>query len=373
MNQQKIDPLIPDKVLELAVEIQRIPAPTFSEAQRSDFVLSRFFDEGLRDITQDSLGNVFARVEGSNSERPLVVSAHLDTVFDANTDLSHKFTSSKIHAPGIGDNSIAVAAMFGLIWALRSAKITLPSDLWLVANVGEEGLGNLRGMKAVVKHFGSSPRAYLILEGMAYGRIYHRGLGVRRYKIEVETEGGHSWVDYDSPSAIHTMAQLITDLLSIELPEEPRTTLNVGVIEGGFSVNTIASSASIELDLRSTDPTALVEISNRVEKLVKSTEHAGVKYNLTSIGDRPVGELAADHPLVEIAANILKDQGVTPDLNIGSTDANIPLSHGYPAICIGLTDGGGAHTLAEYINIPPLSQGLEQLVRLIQKINAELA
>ncbi len=219
----------------------------------------------------DEVGNVYARLPGSGSSRPLVVSAHLDTVFPLSTDLHVTRRSSNpgaaptnveglalstVEGPGIGDNSLGVAGLFGLLWELNSSSAqiagsTLPGDIWLVANVGEEGLGNLCGMRAVVDRFGDRPLAYLIVEGMALGQIYHRGLGVQRYRITVDTPGGHSWVDYGRPSAIHVLGEIIYRLSNLSLPRVPRTTLNIGTISGGTSINTIAAHAQLELDLRS--------------------------------------------------------------------------------------------------------------------------
>jgi acetylornithine deacetylase/succinyl-diaminopimelate desuccinylase-like protein len=363
-----IDTHIVNRTLDLAVEIQQIPAPTFAEAERSKFILESFRKHGLKDITQDDLGNVFARYPGKDQASPLIVTAHMDTVFPADTDLSVHRTASRIRGPGIGDNSIGIAGLSGLFWALQDAGTQLPADVWLVANVGEEALGNLIGMQAVVERFGDQPVAYLVIEGMAYGRVYHRGLGVRRYGIEVQTKGGHSWVNYGHPSAIHELAALVSVFTGILLPKKPRTTLNVGKICGGVSVNTIAQEASLELDLRSIDPESLCELVSQVEDLVRAANHEGVRVTMESLGERPVGELPQDHSLVQLAAEVLKEQGIQPDLNVGSTDANIPLSLGFAAICVGLTTGGGAHTLEEYINTRQLKQGLEQLVALVERI-----
>jgi len=366
----KTDAKIVERVLDLIVEIQQIAAPTFEEAQRAKFLFERLKKEGLKDVSQDKLGNVFARHPGASSDHPLIVSAHIDTVFPLNTDLSIRRTSNRIKGAGVGDNATGVAALFGLLWSLEDAKVRLPHDLWLVANVGEEALGNLVGMQAVVKRFGGQPLAYIVLEGMAYGRVYHRGLGVRRFQINAKSRGGHSWVDHGTPSAIHELASLVTQLTALPLKSHPRTILNVGRIEGGVSVNTIAPEARLELDLRSTDPSALNELTSQVEALVRAGNRANVRFDMKSLGERPVGELQRDHPLVQLAADILTEQGMQPDLNIGSTDANIPLSNGYPAICIGLTTGGGAHTQDEYIKIDPLKQGLEHLMALVQRVAA---
>jgi acetylornithine deacetylase/succinyl-diaminopimelate desuccinylase-like protein len=389
-----------ERLLDLAIAIQQIPAPTFEETRRAAFILERFRAENLSDVAMDAAGNVYARLPGSGGSRPLVVSAHLDTVFPLSTDLrlthggvdrgeipgpenpsseavegsnQNKIESRRlksIEGPGIGDNSLGVAGLFGLLWELRAraALRPLPGDVWLVANVGEEGLGNLCGMQAVVDRFDGLPLAYLVLEGMALGQIYHRGLGVQRYRIAVNTPGGHSWVDYGRPSAVHVLGELITRLAGMNLPKEPRTTLNIGMVSGGTSVNTIAASAQLELDLRSESTAVLASLAARVEALVKLSSRPDVQVSAQVIGKRPYGEISPQHPLVRLAAGCLEELGIPPRLNIGSTDANIPLSRGYPSICLGMTSGSGAHTLAETIQVAPLASGLKQLVMVVERI-----
>jgi tripeptide aminopeptidase len=369
------------RILDLAVAIQQIPAPSFHEAERAEFVRARFTEENLLGVEIDSVGNVYACF-GSNSQQPtskcqpLIISAHLDTVFSPGIDLSVRREPERILAPGIGDNSLGVAGLFGLVWALRERGLSLSGDLWLVANVCEEGLGNLRGMQAVVDHFEprqggsgeqSGPLAYIVVEGMALGQIYLRGLGVHRYRLSVRTAGGHSWIDYGQPSAVHELTALSTRITALKLPRSPRTTLNVGVISGGSSVNTIAAEAMLELDLRSENTATLENVVRQVEQIVYSAQKPGVAIELEAIGQRPSGELPAEHWLARLAQDCLRNVGMEPHLNIGSTDANLPLSLGLPAVTIGLTTGGRAHTVHEFINIAPLEKGVEQLVRLVSK------
>ena len=356
------------RILDLALAIQQIPAPTFHEAERADFVRLRFAEEGLADVGTDSAGNIYARLPGSNPDIALVVSAHLDTVFPSSVDLHFERESERILAPGIGDNSLSVAVLFGLVWALRQRVATLPGDLWLVANVCEEGLGDLRGIRAVVDRFGRVPLAYIVLEGMALGQVYHRGLGVRRYRITTHTSGGHSWIDFGQPSAIHELTALSTRLAALELPRTPRTTLNIGVISGGSSVNTIAAEAMLELDLRSESAETLEALVGQVEQIVETAQKPGVTIGLEIIGQRPSGGLPVEHPLVRLAQDCLRASGVEPHLNTGSTDANLPLSLGLPSITIGLTTGGRGHTVHEFINLPPLEKGLEQLLCLVGRV-----
>jgi acetylornithine deacetylase/succinyl-diaminopimelate desuccinylase-like protein len=362
------------RLLDLAIAIQQIPAPTFHETERAGFVRSKFAEEGLQDVENDSTGNVYARLGSTRPHldsgayhKPLVVSAHLDTVFPTSVDLSIRREPERILAPGIGDNSLGVAGLFGLLWALRERDLSLPGDLWLVANVGEEGLGNLRGIRAVVERFGSSALAYIVVEGMALGQIYLRGLGVQRYRISVHTAGGHSWIDFGQPSAIHELTALATRITALELPRQPRTSLNVGIISGGSSVNTIAAEAMLELDLRSESADSLKSLAGQVEHIVQSLQRPGVRIEMEIIGQRPSGELPENHRLVKLAQDCLRAVGIEARLNIGSTDANLPLSLGFPSITIGLTTGGKAHSINEYIQVAPLEKGVEQLVRLISQ------
>jgi acetylornithine deacetylase/succinyl-diaminopimelate desuccinylase-like protein len=374
------------KVIDLTTVIQQIPAPSLGEAKRARFIYERFLNEHLLNVSTDELGNVYARLPGKGNKPPIIVSAHSDTVFPVDTDLTLTRQKNRIYGPGIGDNSLGVAGLFGLLWALRMKwgsnadssgkgipkKSVLPGDIWLVANVAEEGLGNLRGMRAVVNRFGENVLAYLILEGMALGQVYHRGLGVVRYRIHIETQGGHSWADYGHPSAVHELAKLINQLITIPLPKNPRTTLNVGVIEGGTTINTIAAHAHLDLDLRSESALVLNQLTTTVEEVIEAANQPQVKVSSQVIGSRPAGEIPSSHPLIHTITQVMLAQGIQPVLTIGSTDANIPLSLGLPAACLGLSTGGGAHSQKEYINIQPLFAGLPQLVAVVENIFREL-
>jgi acetylornithine deacetylase/succinyl-diaminopimelate desuccinylase-like protein len=369
-----MDDLI-ERLINLAVEIQQIPAPTFEERERAEFVRGLFLKEGLKDVSMDEAGNVYGRwsdieVQGSDS-KPLVISAHLDTVFPKSTDLTVRREGERIYGPGLGDNSLGVAALFGLLWMLRERgfgyDVGAKGDVWFVANVCEEGLGDLRGMKAVVERFGSDVLAYLVLEGLALGHVYHRAVGVKRYRVTAHTSGGHSWSDYGQPSAVHELSKLVVQLASLELPKEPRTTMNVGRISGGTSVNVIASEASLDLDLRSEGHEELTELVSAVERLIGHANKPGVSVEAEVIGQRPAGEMSPHHPLVRLAEECVKEQGLNPILTSGSTDANVPLSMGYPALVLGVTTGGGAHTTNEYIDLLPLRMGMAQLARFVER------
>jgi acetylornithine deacetylase/succinyl-diaminopimelate desuccinylase-like protein len=360
-------------LLDLTVQIQQIPAPTFAEARRAQFVEGLFKAEDLHEISMDEIHNVYACLPGKGKAKPLIVCAHLDTVFPFETNLTTQKQKDRIIGPGIGDNSLGVAALLGLIWLLRKRKISLPGDLWLVANVCEEGLGDLRGMRAVVDRFGADVQAYLIIEGLSLSYIQHRALGVQRYRITARTTGGHSWSDYGQPSALHELSALVTKLTAIPLPEEPRTSMNVGRMGGGTSVNAIAAEAWLELDLRSESPQVLTKLTQTVELLVETTStlpgtgRPEVRMEAEVIGRRPAGELPVNHPLIELAKDCLREQGIEPKLMIGSTDANMPLSLGLPALVLGVTNGAGAHTPGEFIYTEPLERGMQQLVQFVSR------
>lgn len=355
-------------MIELAIAIQQIAAPTFEEAARAQFVRQQFEQLGLCDIHQDAVGNLYARLPGKNPTLPpLLLSAHLDTVFPAGTPLTVQRSPEYIQAPGIGDNAIALAALCESVLRLRAQNFTLAGDLWLAANTAEEGLGNLRGMTAVCDKFGTQPRAYVVLEGIGLGDVTIGGIGSQRYQISAHTAGGHSWGDYGQPSAIHHLARLITAFDAQPISTNPRSSINVGCIHGGFSVNTIAAEASLLLDLRSEDAHTLAALCAQVEDLTaKANRHPGVQICTQIVGQRPAGELRGDHWLVALAEESLRSAGIQPIRNAGSTDANLPLSRGLPAVCLGLTIGEAAHTLHETIRTAPLQQGMNALLYLLK-------
>jgi tripeptide aminopeptidase len=266
-------------LVDLTCALQQIPSPTFCENKKASFVAEQFGVEGLEDIHIDQAGNVLARLPGGK-QRPVIVSAHIDTVHPNSVPLTLQRTPDQLLGPSIGDNSLGMAGVIILARLIREENISLPGDLWLVGNVCEEGLGDLRGMRALVDNFGSDPLAYIIVEGLGLGQIYHRGLGVERYRVNMQTAGGHSWVDYGKPSAINRLAAFITRLETLPVPRQPRTTLNVGMIQGGTSINTIAAQASLELDLRSEDYNALKSLSLQVKRLAGESIRPGVRVDV---------------------------------------------------------------------------------------------
>ncbi|MGD8552984.1 MAG: M20/M25/M40 family metallo-hydrolase [Anaerolineales bacterium] len=353
-----------DRVISRAIAIQQIPGPTFEEARRSEYLQEQFTDMGLDDVSVDSLGNVFGRTPAP--ERPiLAVSAHLDSVFPLDTNLDIKTSGSDLIGPGIGDNAIALALMLEI--AEQFMETPPAKGLWFVGNVREEGLGNLEGMHQVVTHFGEQVRSYIVLEGIGLGHIYHRGLQVQRYRISVETQGGHAWIHAGQESAIHTLIQIGSEIISIPRPVSTQSSLNVGKIHGGTSINTIADSAYFDLDLRSKVDGVLEQLEGRIENIIRQYRSDTATVNLEIIGHRPGGEISADHKLVQLACQALSAGEVNECiLGIASTDANVPLSKGIPAICVGLTQGGNAHTPREFINTDTLSNGYKMLEFLLR-------
>lgn len=355
------------QIVEQAIAIQQIPAPTFAEAKRAAYLAQRFVDLGLVDVSEDALHTVYGRFPGRQpaGQPPVIISAHSDTVFPAATDLTIRREGSLVYGPGIGDNSTGVAGLLALAEALRLHGIRPLADIWFVANVGEEGLGDLRGMRAVAERFGGEA-IYLVLEGGLFGQISHQAIGVQRYEISISTPGGHSWGNFGQRSAIHELGRLITAIDKLQVPAYPKTTFNVGVIEGGTSINTIAQSAKMLLDLRSEEPQRLAMLVAEVEKLVSARQKPPtITVQMTQIGSRPAGQLERNAPLVQQAAAALRYAGCEKISYIASsTDANVPLSQGFTAVCIGLTESSNAHRLDEYMDSTHLAAGMSQLLLL---------
>jgi tripeptide aminopeptidase len=348
----------------LALAIQRIPSPTFDEHDRAEFVRSEFARAGLHDVQIDPTGNVLGCV-GDSGQPALLVSAHMDDIFARDSVRPAQRTGNRIRGPGIGDNALGLAALIGL--ARDLPPLSLCMRVWLAGTIGEEGLGNLRGMRALVDRFGSQVSAYLVIEGMSLGSVYHLGLPARRLRITVRTHGGHSWTHAGQSSATHELVSLAERILRFPLPTRPRTTLNIGLLEGGTAINAIAAQASMELDLRSEEETIVAAVETSVSQIAASVASPEVQVRCEPIGSRPGGGIPPDHPLVDAARRSLQACGIQEvHLGAGSTDASAPLSLGHAAVCIGLTRGSKAHTLDEEIEIEPITQGYAALLRLVQ-------
>jgi tripeptide aminopeptidase len=360
---------IPDAFVQYAVEqckiLQQIASPSFHEQEIAAYIHNRFSSTNCKDTVMDSSGNVFTKISGIKSNHPIVVSAHMDTVHPLGTNLEITEKDDRIIGPSIGDNSLGLAALLTLLKYFSELQITPQQDVWLVANTCEEGLGNLEGIKAVVNRFKGNPSAYIILEGIGLGNITTQGLSVKRFQANFQTDGGHSWADFGRPSAIHEMVHTIEKILALPIPETCKTTLNVGKVEGGKSINSIAAEASFEIDVRSEQNKVLQTFCQNIIQVVNSARSSDLRVDTKIIGERPGGAIAATNPLVEKAVDAHKVFDVQPKLTSGSTDANIPLSLGYPAICIGLTEGGHSHSHNEYISIPPIRKGLSILIYLL--------
>lgn len=358
-----------EEILAQIVAIQQIPAPTFDEERRAVYVEEQFRAAGLTDVRRDPLNNVYGCAPGTSSDRsPIVLSAHLDTVFPAETDLTTRREGAAIFGPGIGDNSTGVAGLLVVARALAEHSLPHAADLYFVANVGEEGLGDLRGMRAVVEHFGGRA-TYVVVEGGLFGQLTHQAVGVRRYRIDVTAPGGHSWGSFGAASAIHVLGHLIAAIDNLDVPAIPKTTYNVGIIEGGISVNSIASSARLWLDLRSEGAEALGRLVDQVVGIVgeMNARYAaageGVHLAMEQVGNRPAGSVGRQTPVVAYADAALRVVG-SEDVHyvVSSTDANIPLSYGYAAVCLGLTHSHNSHRPDEFIELTQLPAGLGQLL-----------
>ncbi|MBC7870599.1 MAG: M20/M25/M40 family metallo-hydrolase, partial [Chitinophagaceae bacterium] len=341
------------------------PAPTFQEAKRAAYLEAQFKALGLKEIDIDAMDNVYGLLPGQESAtKGMMISAHTDTVFSAETNLNTRRENGVIFGPGLGDNSVGVAGMLGLITFLKQRQITPPCHLWFVATTREEGLGDLGGMKAAYDRLKAHIHGVINLEGLAFGHIYHAGIAVRRLHITANTSGGHSWLHFGRASAIHGIVQLGARITALKPLETPRTTYNIGMIDGGQTINSIATSASLWLDLRSESRQALEDIESQVRDQIKASSSDDLKFSVEIVGDRPAGQIPGDHPLVKMAVVALEQIGIRATLETGSTDGNIPLADGCPTVTIGITRGGNAHRLDEYIETAPIAAGLQQLILL---------
>ena len=343
------------------IRICEIPAPPFKERERGNYFAARFTELGLSEVHTDSEGNVIGFYRGESEEPLLVMSAHLDTVFPEGTDVKVRRVGSRLCAPGIADDGAGLAALVGLIQALNAAEIRLRGSIAFVATVGEEGEGDLRG----VRHLFSEGRlagrvsAFVSFDGTTIEFITHQALGSRRYRVTLKGPGGHSWGDFGVVNPIHALGRVIARMADYRAPLEPRTTYNIGRIEGGESVNVIPQSATMDVDLRSVSELELSRLEEFLlaavdravvdENAVRAASGAKLQAELTMIGNRPSGETPRDSLLVRTALEASRAMGVTPILNRASTDSNIPISLGVPAITIG---AGGvssdSHRLSEW-------------------------
>ncbi|MGJ3239987.1 MAG: M20/M25/M40 family metallo-hydrolase [Anaerolineae bacterium] len=354
-----------DWVVEEGVRIQQIPAPTFAEDARAAYVAEQFNRLGLVQVEVDSAKNVYGLLKGTNRAVPaLMVMAHTDTVFSMDTDLTTRDNHSIIYGPGLGDNSIGVSGLLGLVKWLQETHIPSPCDIWFVASSCEEGLGDLKGVRAAYERLSQQIGMVINLEGLAFGHVYHAGIAVHRLHITATAEGGHSWLHFGRPSAIHGIMQLGAQITALTPPDNPRTTYNIGMIDGGTAINAISTQASLWLDMRSEEQRTLNQLRDQVYALINQSHHSGLKFDVEVVGSRPAGSVSSGHPLVQGALATLAHLGLRGSLETGSTDGNIPLAAGCPTVTIGITRGGNAHRLDEYIEIKPVEAGMKQLITL---------
>lgn len=343
----------------VTVALQRrlaaIPAPTGQESRRAEFVRDCLEECGLKAFS-DQAGNVLAGL-CDEAERPVVIAAHLDTVFGASTDLTVREEGQRLRAPGIGDNARGLAALLALAGACVRCSIREP--LLFVATVGEEGLGDLKGVKHLFSDPGFRPRAFIALDGPGLDRVVHRALGSRRLRATWSGPGGHSWAAWGVANPVNALGAAVARMMEVALPAAPRTTLTVARAGGGTAVNTIPADAWCEVDLRSEDSAALERAGREVALAFRHGLEAAnrvraggtppLSLEVTVLGERPCGETPAAHPLVRAAVAATERLGVTPTLAAASTDANVPISLGVPAVALGAGGSGGdAHLPTEW-------------------------
>lgn len=347
------------------IDVCEVAAPGFQEHERAEYVARRLREVGLDNVYVDGTPNVYAEIVGTEVGPTVLVAAHLDTVFPAGTDVKVRREGDQLFAPGVRDDSTGVAALIQLAAGLHDLQISLRGKLILVGTAGEEGLGDLRGMKAAMAKFGASVDAVIAVDGNL-GSVIYEGIASRRLHVKLSTGGGHSWGNFGVPNAIHVLGRMIAGISHLTVPSDPRTTYNVGVISGGTSINSIAPNAEMLIDMRSVCADSLAELEERLRAILTQQAAEGqVDMEVIVVGDRPGGAIAADHSLVVSARGILTELGLDPVSGPSSTDANVPLSRGIPAICVGITAGRGAHRMDESLDVRPMSIGMTQLALLV--------
>jgi|SRR5580698_2683180 tripeptide aminopeptidase len=360
------------------MEATRVAAPPFGEAARGAWLADRFHELDLNDVQVDEVGNVFGIRPGYGSLF-VALSAHIDTVFPAATPLNIRQQGSRLYGPGVSDNGAGIAAMLAIASVLRSTRISHALPFVFIGNVGEEGEGDLRGMR----HVFATPRwrdaiAYsVVVDGAGADTVVAEALGSRRFEVIVRGPGGHSWSDFGAPNPIIVLSRAVEVFSRTQVPASPKTTFNVGVIRGGTSVNSIPESASIRVDLRSTSKSEIdrleralrVAIDHAVASENKASAQQGtrrpqaVQSEIVEIGNRPAGELSPNARLLKVIRAVDAQLGNTAQVQRASTDANIPLSLGREAIAIGGGgSGGGAHTLQEWFDCNGRELGLRRIL-----------
>jgi len=355
------------------VTLTEIPAPSFQEEKRAAAVKALLVGEDFP-VHNDKIGNVIAEVRGSNDKECVLLAAHLDTVFPADTDVKVRREGDRLLAPGISDNGTGLAGLLAIARALHAAKIKPQRTILLAANVGEEGEGNLRGMRALIDAYRTKLRAVIVLDGSGTDHVTTKALASRRLEVVITGPGGHSWSDFGMVNPINALVRGALRFINTRVPASPRTTFNLGQVEGGTSVNSVPHEAKLKVDLRSENEEELV----RLESALRECIAAGVKdemdntrdrskgkleWTVNAIGSRPGGDLPADSALLSALRAADDYLGNQSRIERSSTDANIPLSLGIDAIAIGAGgNGGGAHSLQEWYEPAGRELGLQRAI-----------
>jgi tripeptide aminopeptidase len=368
-------------VTEEQIRITEIPAPTFRESLRGTHLAKLLSDAGLK-VHTDQAGNVIGERVGSSKGEFVLITAHLDTVFPAGTEVRVRREGSKLWAPGISDNGTGLATLPAIARIMRDAKLETRSSILFVADVGEEGEGNLRGIRKLVENYRKQLRYVIALDGASIDYVTTAALASRRVEITVTGPGGHSWSDFGVPNPIDALARGIAFFVKTPTPDNPRTTFNIGSIEGGTSVNSIPARASIKVDLRSEAEVELPKLENALRRAIQSgvdeemqaardrgmAGGAGLSIDAKVLGVRPGGELPPNSPLLAAVQAADEYLGNRARMERSSTDANIPLSLGVPAIALGAGgSSGGAHSLQEWYDPTGREIGMQRaLLTLLQ-------
>jgi tripeptide aminopeptidase len=367
-----------DQTLAHQIGLTQIPAPPFGEETRGRHMAELLSEAGLTNVDQDTVGNVLAFRPGVEDREPLVLSAHLDTVFPAGTDLTVHADGEVLRAPGISDDARGLAALVALARALSVVGITTRHPILFVATVGEEGSGDLRGVRHLFRAGGSAAGAagFISLDGAGLNHIVTRGLGARRFRVAVHGRGGHSWIDRSAPNPIHAIGHAVGALALWTPPTDPPMSVTVSRWGGGTSVNAVPAEAWAELDLRSESSKHLDDGEDRLRALLDRSlaeENSGVTarhhrldLEVRMVGHRPTGATDLDSPLVEAALAATRASGVEPQVTAASTDANLPMSLGIPAITLGAGGSAGAiHTTAEWYRNERGPEGIQRALQTV--------
>jgi tripeptide aminopeptidase len=353
-----------DRTLADVITLTEIPSPPFKEAVRAEAYKKMLAAHGLSDIAMDAEGNVMGLRKGTGGGGLLVVAAHMDTVFPEGTDVKVRSDGDKLYAPGIGDDTASLSVILAIIRALDTANIKTRGDILFVGNVGEEGPGDLRGVKYLFQKgkYAGKITHFMSIEPGATGSFYTGGIGSKRYEVTFRGPGGHSWIHFGMVNPAYAVADSIIGLGKYDAPKDPRTSYNIGLISGGTSVNTIPSQMSLTVDMRSETAAELAKIdayfleqlkaANDAENARHSTARGSLTYEAKVVGERPTGLTPSDSPIVLIATAARKASGETVSYGKGSTDSNLPMSLNIPAITIGSGFASdGAHSPQEYITL----------------------